>query len=242
MSYEPLIVFLGAIAGSVVQATTGFGCGIVLMLFLPSIFPLLQASAASVSICVVLAATIAVRYRHHVTAKKLILPCACYIITSTISIRISTGLDLRALSVAFGVFLILLAFYFVLGKGKVTLHTSPAIAVMAASASGVMGGLFGIGGPLMALYYLTSTDSKEEYIGILQSFFTISTTVATITRIYHGIYTLALLPMTLCGVVGVVIGGRIGSRILHRINAKMLTQLVYAIMGISGLITVMNQL
>lgn len=240
MSCEPLLVLLGACAGGIVQSTTGFGCGIVLMIFLPTMFSLLQASAVSASICVILAVTVAMHYRHHVVIKKLILPVICYTLTSMLTIWISTGLNLGALSMAFGFFLILLALYFVLGKGKVFLRPTPLTAVLASAASGMMGGLFGIGGPLMALYYLNATDSKEEYIGTLQGFFTISTTVGTLTRIYHGIYTIELLPATLCGMAGVVIGGRIGSRILHRINAKILAQLVYALMGVSGLITVIN--
>ena len=41
-----LFVFLGAAAGGAVQSVAGFGGGVLMMLFLPSMFGLLHASAS----------------------------------------------------------------------------------------------------------------------------------------------------------------------------------------------------
>lgn len=54
MDIRFLFVFLGAAAGGAVQSVTGFGGGVLMMLFLPSMFGLLHASAISASICITL--------------------------------------------------------------------------------------------------------------------------------------------------------------------------------------------
>lgn len=53
MDIRFLFVFLGAAAGGAVQSVAGFGGGVLMMLFLPSMFGLLHASAISASICII---------------------------------------------------------------------------------------------------------------------------------------------------------------------------------------------
>ena len=56
----------------------------------------------------------------------------------------------------------------------------------------------------MAPYFLSASESKEEYIGMMQALFTLSTVTGLIARILRGIYTIDLLLATLCGAVGVI--------------------------------------
>ena len=94
----------------------------------------------------------------------------------------------------------------------------------------------------MAPYFLSASESKEEYIGMMQALFTLSTVTGLIARILRGIYTIELLPATLCGAVGVIIGRRVGLKVLNKINIGMMSTMIYLMMGLSGLLTILTNL
>ena len=64
--------------------------------------------------------------------------------------------------------------------------------------------------------------------------------VNLITRIANGIYTLNLLPLTLVGLAGILVGKVIGLKILNRLEPDRIRRIVYAFVGISGVITVLK--
>lgn len=242
MDYGLVIIFLGAITGSLVQSTIGFGCGIIQMVFFPMIFDILHASAISSSICIALTLSLALRFRQYVSLKKVFLPCLFYSTASIITIWISPSLDMHFLVLAFGVFLIIIAGFPFLNKTRFEIKATPATGMLISVFSGITGGLFGIGGPLMAPYYLDSTSSKEEYIGTLQTVFACSTIISFLMRIYRGIYTWSLVPATLVGIVGIVLGRAIGLQILRKVSTSLLSKLVYAVVGISGVLTIVTNI
>lgn len=242
MDSRLLIILLGSFTGSIVQATTGFGSGIVQMIFFPLIFDLLQASALSSSICMGLTLSLVFRFRKYVSVKKAAIPCILYSIASIMIIWVSTSLDMHILVLFFGVFLVAVALFFFLGKGRVTIRATPLTSVVIPLFSGVTGGLFGIGGPLMAPYFLDATSSKEEYIGTLQAVFACTTIIGFFTRICRGIYTVSLVPITLVGFVGVFLGRFIGLKILDKVSTSLLSKLVYTVIGLSGVLTIINNL
>ena len=109
-----------------------------------------------------------------------------------------------------------------------------------ALAAGVCGGLFSIGGPLLSIYFLAMFPSKRSYLANLQTLFVFTNLINTATRIYCGIYTWALVPLTLVGIVGVNVGKGIGLRILDRIDIRWMKRMVYIFIGISGVLTLID--
>lgn len=242
MNSRLLLILLGSFTGSIVQATTGFGCGIIQMIFFPLIFDLLHASAISSSICMVLTISLVFRFRKYVSIKKAIMPCILYNIASISIIWVSTSLDMHLLVLLFGVFLVSITLFFFLGKGRVAIRATPLSSVVIPVFSGITGGLFGIGGPLMAPYFLDITSSKEEYIGTLQAVFACTSFVGFFMRIFRGIYTLSLVPVTILGFVGIFAGRVIGLKILNKVSAPLLSKLVYGVIGLSGVLTILTNL
>lgn len=236
------MVLLGSITGGIVQSTIGFGCGIIQMVFFPLVFNLLHASAISSSICIALTFSLAFRFHRHVSMKKVIPPSIFYTIASVSAIWIAPGLDMKFLVLVYSIFLIAIALFFFLGKNHFSIKPSPLAGGLIAAFSGVTGGLFGIGGPLMGPYYLADTSSKEEYIGTLQTIFVVATSISFLVRIYRGIYALSLVPYTLLGFVGVAFGRAIGLRILGKVSPELLSKLVYIVVGMSGILTILNNL
>ena len=120
-----LAVGLSSVAAGFLQTVTGFGAATVLMLVLPYFLDMAAAPALSSSICMGLAASLALRFRRAIRPRLVLLPSLIYTVTSVVAIRLAAGADLRLLSIAFGVFLILLSGYFLFFGAKAALKGGP---------------------------------------------------------------------------------------------------------------------
>ena len=223
-----------------VQSLTGFGAGVVMLLVLPSYFNMLQAPALSCAICLGLTAPMAWKFRKHIRLKLMLPPLCFYELGAMVTLNLVGGLDLEFLGIAFGVFLILLSIYFLFFSKNIQAKPTITSAAVCGTLSGVCNGLFGIGGPMMAIYFLAITDTKESYSGNQQCLFFITTIINLFIRIQKGFYTLDLIPMTLIGMVGIGIGMRFGLKILSRINSNLLRKIIYVFVGFSGILTLMD--
>ena len=237
----------GAIAAAsvmagVIQSVTGFGSAVFLMLVVPYFYDMVAASAISSSIAMGLGITLAWKFRAHLQWKKVILPAVVYLAGSVGAIQVLGGIDLDALALAFGIFLILLAAWFLVFSRKIRFTATPASAVVCSAISGVTSGLFGIGGPLMAVYFVSASDGKESYIANLQFLFAVTNVVNFFTRISKGFYTFDLVPVTLLGFAGITLGKKFGLKILDRLDLESMKKGVYLFVGLSGILNVIQQL
>ena len=235
-----MAVFLIAMLAGSVQAVTGFGAGIEMMLVLPNFFDLLTAPALSSAIALALNTSLAFRFRKYIRWNLVLLPAVMYTVASVITIRLVGGLDLDILELAFGIFLVCLSIYFMCFSKKVAVQATPVSASVCALVSGVCSGLFGIGGPLMAIYFLAAVKEKEEYVGCTQFVFSSTSVVNLLMRLRMGIYTVDMIPMTLLGMLAITLGKLGGLKVLERLNADMLKKVIYVFVGISGLLTILR--
>ena len=236
------IITLASVVSGIIQSVTGFGSAVFLMLIVPYFFDMVASSAISASIALGLSGTLAWKFRSKIQWKLCLFPTAIYMFCSVAVINVIRGLDLRLLSIAFGIFLILLAVYFFVVAKRLSFQPNWKSACICSAISGVTSGLFGIGGPLMAAFFVLASQDKKNYIANTQFLFAATGLVNLITRIARGIYTMDLIPVTLLGLAGITLGKLIGLRILDRLNLDMMKKGVYAFVGISGLITVLQQL
>ena len=149
---------------------------------------------------------------------------------------------MEGLGIAFGVFLILISLYFLLPFPTVRVSGGLMSTAVCAMVSGMSSGLFGIGGPLMAVYYLSVTEEKKVYAANLQFLFALTSVINLTIRIQKGFYSLSFLPLTVLGILGITAGKWAGVRILERIDMKMMQRAVYALVGLSGLLTLAEHL
>ena len=111
------ILFISTIAG-LLQGLTGFGAGIILMLYLPYLYPVIQCSGIIGIICLFLSLIMALQYRKFIELKKVLIPLSIYILISTITIVIGPSLNSSYLKKGLSLFFILLSFYFLYKKEK----------------------------------------------------------------------------------------------------------------------------
>jgi len=228
-----------AIIAGIIQTVTGFGAAVFLMLFMPYFFDMIAAPAVTSAITVGLSLTLAWKFRKYIKLKVCLFPTLIYLFFSIASINLAKKLNLEYISLAFSMFLILLAIYFYVFSDRISLQATRKTAAVCAMISGITSGLFGIGGPLMAIYFISAIEDKKSYIGTTQFLFAFTNIINLLMRIANGIYTLDLLPATILGFAGITIGKIVGLRILDKINPVRIKKLVYAFVGISGLLSLL---
>ena len=105
-------VFLPALAGGLIQGVTGFGAGVIMMMFLPFEFSIIQSAGLSCAISIILSSIMVYRYRKNVNIRKIIIPAVLYLTISSISIMFAKFINQNVMKMILGIFLIVLAIYF----------------------------------------------------------------------------------------------------------------------------------
>ncbi|MFC6206317.1 sulfite exporter TauE/SafE family protein [Levilactobacillus tongjiangensis] len=228
-------IILPALLAGLVQGLTGFGAVIIMMIFFPSILPMAQAAGVGGVIMLASVLTLAFRYRQHLHFKRIIIPFIIYAMVATWSVHLGHVLDAHLLRMLLGGLLVALCLYFTLAPGAGNQRYPWYIAGCFMIVSGFFNGLFGIGGPLMALYFLSLSKSMPEYIASIQTFFLIDTFYITSIRVANGILVKPDIPYILVGMVAATIGTIIASHLLTRLNPDTIKRWIYGFIGLSGI-------
>jgi len=235
-------MFVVALLGGILQVVAGFGAGVVMMMALPHFYGMVVGSAISGAICVGMVVPLAWKFRRYFSVKIGLVPILTYLAVSTPLIMLVQKLNLDILNMAFGVFLVLISIYFLAFSHRIQIEANWKTGLICGGVSGVFAGLFGVGGPLVALYYVSATKSKEEFIANSQGLFAITFFMNTMMRFGQGIFTVDLIPVTLFGIAVITLGEQIGLRIIDRMNGDSIRKVVYIFVGLSGLLTIWQQL
>jgi len=149
-----LIVIIAGFCGGLVQGLTGFGAVIIMMIFLPTILPIDQSAGVAGLMMLGSVITLVYRNRHKIRLPRIIIPFLVYASVATWSVHLGHVLDVHLLRMLLGALLVGLSLYFTLSKRSANASYPWFVAGIFMIVSGFFNGLFGIGGPLMALYFL----------------------------------------------------------------------------------------
>ena len=234
-----LVSFLGAM----IQGVTGFGASLTIMTLLPYFIALPQAVALSGVIPMVQMAVLVWLYRKSINLRRVLIPTVFYLIGCWLSIKYTLDFDPRHLKFAFGIFLIIVGIYFLKFSEKVKVKDTIPVMFVCSFTSGLCNGLFGIGGPLMVLYYLAACDSMDEYIGHIQCCFLVTDIYCLGLRAQEGIFTTDLIGPSVVGIIAILLGQLVASRIVSKIeNENIIRLCTYIMVCISGAIMVVTNL
>ena len=238
------IVLFGSFLGSAIQTVSGFGCGVVLMVLLPFFFGLTESTLLCSAICLGLTIVLTCQFWKQIQWNVALLPTIAYVIFSTVAVLFVKKIDLRILTIIFAVFLILLAIYSfcTFRKKEFRIKATPALGFGFGALSGICGGFFGVGGPMIALYLLAASDKKENYLANITLAFVASNFTTTVTRVASGFYVEHFVPLALLGIAGSFVGKWVGLKITNRLNIETLKKVVYTFVGLSGIVTLIQQL
>lgn len=232
-----LIIVFVSLVGALIQGVTGFGASLTIMTILPYFMALLQSVAISCVIPMAQMAALVWLYRKFINWRRVLIPSAFYLVGCWLSIRRTLSFDPTALKFAFGIFLIIIGIYFLRFSEKAKVKDTVLVMMCCSFVSGLINGLFGIGGPLMVLYYMAACDSMNEYIANLQCCFLITDIYCLILRTQEGIFTVDLIGPSLVGIVVILIGQFIATRIVAKINSEdIIRHCTYIMVCVSGVI------
>lgn len=240
MSCTSLIYLILLAAGaSFIQRTIGFGFGIFIMTVLPFLMPSYgEAVTLSGLLSLTSATVVMVKYLKYVTWKRMLPITAAFVIFSTIAIFLLDRIEGQAMRVILGIMLVLISLYFSFFKDKLQKIIRPTKGWQfgAGTASGIMGGLFGMHGPPVVLYLISSEPDKDHYMGMIQTYAVITNIAMLIVRAFAGYVTPAVGGAYLYGLAGLAMGVIAGNWAYRRIPGKLFTYIVYAYIGVCGLV------
>lgn len=239
---ELLIVGITAVVAGVVQTVTGFGSIVVLMLVLPFFFDMIDAPALALVINQVFCIVLYLKYRRHIRWDVCLLPTILYSAASLVTIRLASRLNADTLVIALAILLIVLSVYFLAVARRIRLQPKPWVGDVCGVFSGASAGLFAIGGPPMALYFITACDTHLEYVACMQFLFAVTGAVSLIGRIAGGVLHPAILPCGAVGTVGILLGMWLGEKINGKLDADKARTVVYIFVGVSGVILLLQNI
>ena len=238
MQPEQLIIIATlTIGASFVQRVSGFGFGIFIMTMLPYLMPSYgEATTLSGLLASVTSLFVVIKMHRHIVWRKLWTILGAFSVFSFFAVALVSTLDNHLLKKILGVILILVSIYFLFLRSRISLKPSTPVQLSMGSLSGLMGGFFGMQGPPAALYFLAASKNKEEYLALSQIYFFLGNMVMTAFRYGNGLFTLNVGKAFACGILAVGIGAWLGSKVFSLLTQTSLQRIVYAYIGISGIV------
>lgn len=225
--------------GAVIQRITGFGFGIFAMIFLPYLAGSYgEANALSGLLSMVFCLFVCASYFKYVNWKNILLPVIASTATSYFAVEFMKTQDDTTLRIILGIFLILLSIYFMFFSSKINFRASWYGGLAAGALSGILGGLFAMGGPPVVIYFMQSEKDINRYMGTIQAYFAVSGVFNIGIKAAAGFVTPNVLLFWLIGSAGIFAGIWLGKKIYCKIDACLLRRLVYGVMAASGIINI----
>ena len=232
-------IILLAAGASFIQRTIGFGFGIFIMTALPFLMPSYgEAVTLSGLLSLTSATVVMLKYIKFVTWKRLLPLVAAFVVFSTIAICLLDRIEGKTMRMILGIVLIIISLYFSFFKEKLQKIIRPTRGWQLGTGcvSGMMGGLFGMHGPPVVLYLISSEPDKDHYMGMIQTYAAITNITMLVVRAYTGYVTPVVGTTYLYGLAGLAVGIMAGNWAYKRIPNRLFTYIVYTYICISGLI------
>ena len=240
--YQLILIAVIAVAASCVQSITGFGFGIVAMIFLPRLLLYTEANVLSSILSALTSVLVIVVMWRKTSWKNLIFPLLSSILMSYFATAFVKSAKNDVLMLLLGIALLALSAYFFFFSEKIKIRPTWYAGLIAGAISGVMGGLFSISGPPVVIYYLQSEKDTDRYMATLSMYFVCSGAVTVFMKAMFGFVTVNVLICLAIGLLGMVIGTLFGAKVRNKSNPKMIKKAVYAVMAMSGAVNIVSSL
>lgn len=225
----------------VVEAVTGFGATVIAVALGSFVLPVTELVPAFIPVNLILSLVVALRDRRFVDAPLLlrrVLPAMLLGIPVGLGLFSLMGRGSGVVEVSFGLFVFVLAVgrLVALWRRRVAAPMHPAAELVTLGLAGVVHGAFGTGGPLVILVLGRLALPKSTFRATLASLWLLLSIPLLVGFAVQGrlgwesaTRSLGLLPALGVGLV-------LGQVLHHRIRAESFVVVVYALLGVAGLI------
>ena len=234
------IIAAVSMTGSFIQRVTGFGYGIFTMIFFPSFLASYgEANILTGMVSLISTFAVVIPLFKHVDWKSIVAPVIGCMISSYLAVKFMQGQSDGMLKLLLGIILILLSIYFFLFSSKIHFNPSIPAGLIVGLLSGIMNGLFSMGGPPVVVYFLgISKDDPKKYVATIQAYFLVTNIYSFAVKAGAGYLTMDVWKIFPFAVAGMAIGVFIGKRVFDKLNAGILKKCVYAFMAVSGIVNI----
>jgi uncharacterized membrane protein YfcA len=240
--YILLLIAASAFIASYTQNLTGFGFGIIAMIFFPSLLVYTEANILSTILGALTSVLVVIMLYRRINWKNLIFPLMGSLIFNYISVTFMKNVKNDTLVLLLGIALFALSVYFFFFTSKIKIRPTWYAGLIAGSLSGVMAGLFSIGGPPVVIYYMQSEKDTDNYLATVSAYFVFSGVIGVSIKAASGFMTPNVWAALVFGMLGMVIGAFFGRLTRSKIKPSTIKKSVYAVMALSGLINIITVL
>jgi uncharacterized protein len=227
-------LFLIALCGAFIQTNIGFGFPLLAMVFLPLLFPFSTAVTLCQLIAIVSTTYLTIKYWEYIKWRTMIPLLLVSLATGIVVTFFSIDMAQGSLKMILGTALVGISVFTVWFSERIKIKPTIAAGASMGLVAGLGNGLFGIGGPQVAIYLLAGIEEKRAYLATIQCYFFISNISTIIVRASKGSVTWEHTPYVIAGWMGIGLGTYLGLKIFNRIPHSLVKKLVYAFIGLSG--------
>ena len=240
--YRLILIALVIFAASYIQSVTGFGFGIFSMIFLPSLLLYTEENVLSSIISTLTSLTVAIVLLKKISIKNLVFPLVGCLGSTFFAVSFIKAQKNETLLLLLGVALLVASIYFYFFSDKIKIKPTWYAGLTAGILSGILGGMFAIGGPPVVIYFIQSEKDSDHYLATTSAYFVFSGIIQVAIKADAGFITTNVVWASVVGVVCMLVGAFIGKLTRDKTDAKKIKKAVYAVMAISGIINVVTSL
>ena len=244
MDLEIYLCLIAAVTlvASYVQSVTGFAFGIIAMIFLPSFLLYTEANVLSTILSTLTSVLVLAATYRKINWKNLFFPIVGSFIANYFAVTFAKNAKNELLVLLLGVALFVLSVYFFFFSNKVKIKPCWYTGLTAGLISGVMSGLFSIGGPPVVVYYMQSEKDTDGYLATISTYFVFSGILSISLKAAAGFVTTNVLWGIAIGLLAMLIGAVLGKKTRSKANPQMIKKTVYGVMAASGLVNIIISL
>ena len=239
-----VLVALIVMLGQIIYTAIGFGSGMVTISLLALCFGNVNLYVPFfLLLCLPAELTVFLKDRHHLElgrTARLLLFIFPGIVLGTLLLKSAPG---NSLVLALGILIVVLAGWFLAGEKQwkpAPIH--PRWEPVVGAISGVLGGLYGISGPPLIVYFKARGVDKTVFRVALLTIFLFMTVFRTGTYTVTGLFTVPILVSTAC-ILPFSLGGMGIGMVLHdRIPEDRFKQITSVVLLLSGVLLIVKEL
>ncbi len=235
----PLLILI-ITAASFVQSAAGYGFSMVALSLMTFFLPMRTGSVIAVLAMLPLTLYITLRHARKVNWRIFLIPFITSSIATLLGVRLLLVADNTLLLKILGGVLVLLSLFTIFAGSNLRITPTIPVQLSFGVVSGILSGLFTMGGPPIAIYMLAATADKDEYNSTLQTFFLFATVVAILTHLFYGNITREALVYSAYALIGVAVGTALGLAFLKRLSNDKVRKLVYGVMLVMGVVLLLK--
>lgn len=231
------------LVASFIQGVSGFAFSMIVLMVFPYLFGYTKSLVLAAMMATFVMLYNAFLYRKTIDWTWIVRWLAVYIVADLAGVLVLKRVgDNPIWYPLMGVIFIAMAIYLLWGQKLVKVRVGWGSMIVLSVLSGLIMGAFGVGGPLMAAFFLEATSSKEYYLGTSQLVLGLTLFIDFLMRVFNGMFTVDLVGYTLLGVVSMVLGLYIAKRLVSRMDALTLRKFICVVMIADGIFMLLHNL